>query len=154
MRFFKICIIQLCIILLFAYVWNSLSPAHESELKSATVEIEEVEYEYLMFTRRKYSFVSNFERYSFPKFPVLGTGEYSMEKLYKTARVGDVLEVEYIQDEDGNTVIGAKKDGEVLRSVDGYNNHIKQQRTLTIITGSVIEVIFIAVLIFIKLFLT
>ena len=154
MRFFKICVIQLCIILFFAYVWNSYSPVYESELQSATVKIEEVEYEYLMFTRETYSFTSNSEKYSFPKFPVLGTGEYSAGKLYKTARVGDVLEVEYIQAEDRNIVIGAKKDGEVLRSVEEYNKNIKQQRTLTIITGSVIEVIFIAVLIFIKLFLT
>ena len=141
---------QAIIILLFVCIDKSQSDdlAESVDLKESTVVVDEVSYEYKFLAGSMFSFFSDSAEYHFPKYPIAGTNEYSMRDLYETVNAGDELTIQYVERPTGHTVIGAQKGDTVLRSVEPYDDFLREQHVLTIIALAVVEVIFAAVLIF------
>ena len=145
-------IIQVVLAVLAILVLKITSPINPSELKSATIIVDEVEYEYRIINRRMFRVFSSSNEYAFPKFPINGTTEYSMAELYTAINIGAELTVEYIEMGNQNLVIGARLNNEVLRSVDAYNKFTVTQQITSIVTFSIIELIFITILVFFVLY--
>lgn len=141
-------IVQIIIVILFVLLINTSSPVNENALNKKIISIDKIEYHYVFMSGSHLSFYSEKEKYSFPKFPVLGTNEYSIPDLHDNIAVGDTVYVEYIKDGDSNIVIELHKGESFLRTSNGYNNFQRTQRPLCIIAFSIIEAFFLSALAF------
>ena len=140
-------IVQLLIALVFFFIFASVTDIDETKLCSSQIIVDGVEFEYKFMVGEMFRFTSDSVEYVFPKFPILGTDEYSMFELYNTINVGDVVFVEYTQKGDYNSVIGAAKGEQILRSKTAYLDYLRRQRIVTVVALVVVEVIFVLCLI-------
>lgn len=138
--------VQVLIIAVAVISFNTVD-IDSDELNTATVVVDEIVYEYEFISGRVFAFYSKGEKYCFPKYPVYNTNEYSMNQLYETITVGDELVVEYMDETDRKLIFSAKKEGNILRSLDGYFDFAKNQRTAGIIGCTIIELVYLAILI-------
>lgn len=146
--------VQVLLIVLFVCIDRDIvcEFIEDSELKESVVVVEKTNYEYKFATGRVFSFFADGAEYHFPKYPIIGTDEYSMNHLHQTICAEDELVVRYVESSRGYTIIGAQKGDTVLRSVEAYDNYIRQQHTMTIVAFVIVEVVFLAVLAFFVLF--
>ena len=138
--------IQVIVLVAFAIILSSTYTVKDEDLKNAIIVVEEKDYSYEFASGRMLTIVFENQKYSFAKFAVAGTNEYSMEELYTSIRVGDRFSVKYIEAPESNLIIGATLGTTEMRSVKGYNNYMSTQRVISIITFSIVEIVFVATL--------
>ena len=114
--------IQVIVLVAFAIILSSTYTVKDEDLKNAIIVVEEKDYSYEFASGRMLTIVFENQKYSFAKFAVAGTNEYSMEELYTSISVGDRLSVKYIEASESNLIIGATLGTTEMRSVKGYNN--------------------------------
>ena len=145
-------VIQVVIIVVFAFILASSATGDVSELKTATITVDKIAYEYEFISGRMFSVFSDSVEYCFPKIPVAGTDEFSMIELRESITIGENLTVEYTEKENYNVIIGAYSGNEVLRSAEAYYAFQNNQFIMGIVTFGVVEIIFLAILIFFVFF--
>ena len=64
--------------------------------------------------------------------------------LYDAVHTGDKLILEYVEDGKYNEVLGARTGDTTLRTVAAYNEYMRSQRVLDVITFSVVEIFWLA----------
>ena len=154
-KFFKkilvLLIIQILIVLAFLYALKPDRPVNFEDLNKTTIIVDDVNYDYHIFTGSVFTVYSDGKEYEFAKFSIAGTDEYSMIELYETINEGDSLIIEYKETKNSKTILSAVLNGKVLRSVDGYNDFLTTQNRLRTISFIAVEVIFLTVSVFIVL---
>lgn len=147
---------QILILAFLVYFLSIMKPIDKNSLHQTVVEVDETYYVRLKnFKYPKYNFYirSEEKEFRFPRYSVLGTDEYSMSSLNNTVNVGDTLCVKYVEEEDYYRVYEVTKNGEVLRTPEGFNQHIKKQRVLTVIVFIIFELVY-SVLLFINIMIS
>lgn len=146
--------VQILLIVLFVGIDRDIvcDFIEESKLTESVVVVETTKYEYKFATGRVFSFFADGKEYHFPKFPIIGTNEYSMKHLKQAVCEGDELVVQYVEGSREYKVIGAQKGNTTLRSVEAYDHYLRQQHTMTIVAFVIVEMVFLAVLVLFVLF--
>ena len=138
-------VIQIAIVAVFAQIDQINEQIDLRDLKSAEIIVDSTSYNYLFLGGSKFSLSASETCYTFPKFPVSGTSEYSMKQLYEAISPGDSLSIQYIIEGDQNLILDAELDGTALRSVNVYKQHLEKQRKLTCIIYTIVETVFLLV---------
>ena len=147
---------QMLILAFLAYFLSYLKPIDENMLNQAVVKVDETYYvplKNLKHVKYKFYFCSEGKEFRFPRFAVLGTNECSMSSLNDTINVGDTLCIKYASEKDYNRVYEVTKNGDSLRTIEGFNQHIKKQRVLTVIVFLIFELVY-SVLLFISILIS
>ena len=142
---FVFIIIQLIIVAVFLFA-NSVNNVTDVAIYEEIITVEQTEYRQVFISGSQFCFFANGIEYGFPKYPIVGTDEYSMHELNSCINSGDMLSIEYIDRSGHRTVINAKKDNAVLRSKANYFDYLERQRIAGIVVFIIIELIFIAAL--------
>ena len=145
----KLCVfllIQVALILCFNLIMT-YGTGEIQNPNTSTIIVDQISYEYKFMNGRMFSVFSNGNEYSFLKIAVADTNEYSMQELFENISIGDELVIDYVENRSSYLIIGARKNGEVLRSIEEYNKFAKKQHILGVIAFVTIELIFVAVFI-------
>lgn len=92
--------------------------------------------------------LSNGTKYEFPFISGGNKAGLSYAKLYRAVEAGDQLVVGYLVDGDECIIYFCEEDGEVYRSVEGYNHFLKNQRVCLIICFCIAELFWLAFSVF------
>ena len=133
--------IQVVIIVMFSTLMFN-QPILREDLITRTIAVDSTEYKVEIFVGKIFSFISDSQKYTFLKIPVLGTEEYSMSDLDDNINAGDVLEISYKAGDNSNIVYEVSKNGKVMRSLDGFNQNLSNQNIAAVILLVLVEIIY------------
>lgn len=142
-------VIQALFAAIFVIAFNSNAPVNTNEIQTSLITVEKIECESKFLVGEMTTLTSNGVEYHFPKFPVVGTNEYSMHELYESIRPGDTLVVSYVDrnsrssPNEQRTVLDARSETQQFRSFEAYNRYCSKQRVTGIIICSIVEFVFL-----------
>ena len=146
-------VIQVIVLLLIS-PWGMSRPMAEAsaeDLQYEAIVVSEIKPKYpwgIAGTNSRVLIFSNGIKYDFPFIASFREGGFSYSKLYKAIENGDQLTVGYLEDGDERVVYFCEEDGEVYRSVEGYNRFHASQRIAQIICFCLAEVFWMVFLAF------
>lgn len=141
-------LIQIVIVLLFTWGYNKDASVALQDCYSDSIIVEEKH------------FIKGHRRIRGSVFYVVSDGEYytfSATKyreidLDRLISIGEVVEIHYINSGDYFLVVDARNENEVYVDINEYNRESQLSNVLVIITFSIVEIIFLALLKFFDIF--
>ena len=153
---FYFLLIECIVLVLFCVVLDKSKPVDISQIKEASVIVEDTTYINSGQIRR-FHIICDSETYIFSA-PWLAFGEYPLHELSKEIHIGDQLVVRYHERQGLSGVkkwiIDARSENNVYRSIDDYIESTKGVTTSVLIAFGVIELFIITIFVFWFLYLT
>ncbi len=146
----KFLVFQILIVTVFLYFFQITKPVKHAELVSGTITVDNIEY-YRAFSEYNLNIYSGSNKYSFPNLGTLA--EYSNSELHKQLSQGDIIEVIYYEKAHGlrgksRWIVEAKSETQTYRSLSEYYNSKHGLPIFVIAAFSILEIIFLCILIF------
>ena len=139
---------QITIFLLWGSLLYMSQPVNLSECTTRKIMVENIEYEHI-YQEHVCRISSNGIQYEFPSLGIWG--KYSSADYYEEMKPGKILEITYTSDRSFfrkyNLIVDARNESTIYLNFDSYNNQKEKAFIATIVIFSIIELVFLTILI-------